>query len=80
MQMQPPWRVVIEACYSSHYWRRAFETMGHTVHLTPAQHVTPIVRGNKNDSNDTFTIFEANHRPFIRFVPIKTQAQQETLI
>jgi transposase len=80
MQMQPPCRVVMEACYSSHYWGRTFESMKHTVHLIPAQHVTPFVRGNKNDSNDTLAIFEASSRPFIRFVPIKTQAQQETLI
>ena len=80
MQMQPPCRVVMEACYSSHYWGRLFESIGHTVHLIPAQHVTPFVRGNKNDSNDTLAIFEASRRPFIRFVPIKTQTQQETLM
>jgi len=38
------------------------------------------IRGNKNDSNDTFAIFEASTRPFIRFVPVKTIAQQEVLI
>jgi transposase len=70
----------MEACYSSHYWGRAFESMGHTVHLIPAQHVTPFVRGNKNDSNDTLAIFEASHHPHIRFVPKKTEAQQEILI
>ena len=80
MQMHPPCRVVMEACYSSHYWGRFFESIGHTVHLIPAQHVTPFVRGNKNDSNDTLAIFEASKRPFIRFVPIKTQTQQETLM
>ena len=80
MQMQPKCRVVMEACYSSHYWGRTFESMGHTVDLIPAQHVTPFVRGNKNDSNDTLAIFEASSRAFIRFVPIKTIAQQEVLI
>lgn len=80
MQMQPPCRVVMEACYSSHYWGRALELFGHAVHLIPAQHVTPFVRGNKNDSNDTLAIFEASLRPHIRFVPIKTAAQQEILI
>lgn len=80
MQVQPPCCVVMEACYSSHYWGRTIESMGHTVHLIPAQHVTPFVRGNKNDSNDALAIFEASSRPFIRFVPIKTQAQQEVLI
>jgi transposase len=80
MQIQPPCRVVMEACYSSHYWGRTLESFGHTVHLIPAQHVTPFVRGNKNDCNDTLAIFEASHRPHIRFVPIKTGAQQEILI
>ena len=80
MQMQIKCRVVMEACYSSHYWGRTFESMGHDVDLIPAQHVTPFVRGNKNDSNDTLAIFEASSRPFIRFVPIKTMAQQEVLI
>lgn len=80
MQIQSKCRVVMEACYSSHYWGRTFEDMGHTVDLIPAQHVTPFVRGNKNDSNDTLAIFEASTRPFIRFVPVKTIAQQEVLI
>lgn len=80
MQMQPPCRVVMEACYSSHYWGRTCESMKHTVHLIPAQHVTPFVRGNKNDRNDTVAIYEASFRPHIRFVPIKTEAQQETLL
>lgn len=80
MQMQPKCTVVMEACYSSHYWGRTFESMGHTVNLIPAQHVTPFVRGNKNDNNDTLAIFEASTRPFIRFVPVKTSAQQEALI
>jgi len=80
MQMHPPCRVIMEACYSSHYWGRTFSSMGHDVGLIPAQHVTPFVRGNKNDTNDTLAIFEASERPFIRFVPIKKQAQQEILM
>ena len=60
----------IEACYSSHYWERALTEMGHTVHLLPAQHVTPFVRGNKSDNNDALAIAEAANRPIIRFVPI----------
>ena len=54
MQMQPKCRVVMEACYSSHYW-------GHTGDLIPAQLVTPFVRGNKNDSNDTLAILKPLH-------------------
>ena len=52
MAKQSPVAVVMEACYSSHYWGRCFEAMGHTVTLLPPQHVTPFVRGNKSDHND----------------------------
>jgi transposase len=56
IQMQPKYRVAMATCYSSHYWGHTFESMGHSVDLIPAQHVTPFVRGNKNDSNDTLKI------------------------
>ncbi|MFT4788521.1 MAG: transposase [Paraglaciecola sp.] len=36
-----------------------------------------IVRGNKNDHNDAFTIAEASQRAHIRFVPVKSEHQQE---
>ena len=74
---QPACEVVMEACYSSHYWARCFQEMGHTVRLLPAQHVTPFVRGNKSDHNDTIAIAEASRRPNIHQVPIKSTAQQE---
>lgn len=69
--------VVMEACYSSNYWGREITKLGHDVKLISAQHVTPFVRGNKNDHNDAMAIVEASHRPYIRFVPIKTEYQQE---
>lgn len=69
--------VVMEACYSSNYWGREMTKLGHEVKLIPAQHVTPFVRGNKNDRNDALAIVEASQRPHIRFVPIKTEYQQE---
>jgi transposase len=77
MRQQAPTMVVMEACYSSHYWGREMAKLGHDTKLIPAQHVTPFVRGNKNDHNDTFAITEASQRPYIRFVPIKTEHQQE---
>lgn len=80
MQQQAACDVVFEACYSSHYWGRNFQAMGHNVKLIPAQHVTPFVRGNKNDKNDVLAIYEASFRPGIRFVPIKTEEQQEILM
>ena len=67
-----PTTVVMEACYSAHYWGRVFEQYGHTVKLVPAQHVKPFVRGNKNDVNDAIAIGEASLRPNMKFVRIKT--------
>ena len=77
MRQQLPTMVVMEACYSSHYWGRELSKLGHDVKLIPAQHVTPFVRGNKNDHNDAFAIAEASQRAHIRFVPIKSEHQQE---
>jgi len=77
MARQPACEVVMEACYSSHYWARVFISYGHTVRLLPAQHVTPFVRGNKSDHNDAVAIAEASRRPNITDVPVKTVAQQE---
>ncbi len=77
MQQQLPTTVVMEACYSSHYWGREISKLGHEVKLIPAQHVTPFVRGNKNDANDALAIAEASQRANIRFVPVKTEHQQE---
>jgi transposase len=77
MLNQPPLKVVMEACYSSHYWGRCFEAMGHTVTLLPAQHVAPFVRGDKSDHNGALAIAEAAHRPNITPVPIKSVEQQD---
>ena len=77
MSQQSPTTVVMEACYSSHYWGREIAKLGHDTRLIPAQHVTPFVRENKNDHNDAFAIAEASERSHIRFVPIKSEHQQE---
>jgi transposase len=69
--------IAMEACYSSHYWGRCFEAMGHRVTLLPAQHVAPFVRGNKSDRNDVVAIAEAARRPNILPVPIKTIEQSD---
>ena len=34
---QEPTLIAMEACYSSHYWGRLFESWGHEVKLLPAQ-------------------------------------------
>ena len=72
--------VAMEACYSSHYWARTIEAMGHTVVLLPAQFVKPFVRGNKSDRNDAVAIAEAALRPNIRPVPMKSLEQQDVQV
>lgn len=72
-----PCRVVMEACGGAHHWAREFQKLGHEVKLIAPQYVKPYVKGNKNDYNDAEAIAEAAQRPTMRFVPIKTQAQQD---
>ena len=80
LHQTPHCTVVMESCATAHYWGRLCERIGHTVKLIPAQHVTPFVRGNKNDKNDCMAIYEASHRPHLRCVPVKSEDQQATLL
>jgi transposase len=73
----PPCLIGMEACASAHYWGRQLTALGHEVKLIPAQHVKAFLRGNKNDYNDALAIAEAVSRPQMRFVEIKTEAQQD---
>lgn len=76
----PPCSIVMEACATAHYWGRLCLDLDHQVKLIPAQHVTPFVRGNKNDKNDCMAIYEASQRVNLRFVPVKSEAQQGVLV
>ena len=67
----------MEACGSAHHWAREIEKLGHTVKLMSPQFVAPYRKGNKNDPNDAEAICEAVTRPSMRFVPIKSEAQQD---
>jgi len=69
--------VGMEACASAHHWARKLRALGHQVKLIPPQHVKAYLRGNKNDYNDALAIAEAVIRPQMRFVEIKTEAQQD---
>lgn len=71
--------IAMEACGGSHFWARKFREMGHEVRLISPQFVKPFVKSNKNDANDAEAIVEAALRPSMRFVAIKTTAQQDTL-
>lgn len=69
--------LVMEACATSHHWGRLFSDSGYTVKLISPQFVKPFVKGNKNDTNDSFAIAEAGLRPSMRFVPLKSREQQD---
>jgi transposase len=74
-----PCVIGMEACGSSHYWGRELAKLGHTVRLIAPQFVRPYVKSNKTDAADAEAICEAIQRPHMRFVPVKTQAQQTIL-
>jgi transposase len=72
-----PCLVGMEACGGSHHWGRELSKLGHEVKLMPPQHVKPYVKTNKNDAADAEACAEAVTRPTMRFVPVKSEAQQE---
>lgn len=76
-QKLPPCLIGMEACSSAHYWARELQKLGHTVKLMAPQFVKPYVKSNKNDANDAEAICEAVARPTMRFVAVKTVAQQD---
>lgn len=75
----PACRMGIEACGSAHDWGRELQKLGQEVRLMAAQLIKPYRTKQKNDRNDAEAICEAVSRPQMRFVPIKTVAQQAVL-
>jgi error-prone DNA polymerase len=72
--------VVMEACGAAHHWARILMGLGHTVKLIAPAAVKPFVKkGKKNDAADAAAICEAAARPDVKFVPVKTVAQQGVL-
>jgi transposase len=76
-QKLPPCLIGMEACSIAHYWARELQKLGHIVKLMAPQFVKPYVKSNKNDANDAEAICEAIARPTMRFVAVKTVAQQD---
>ncbi len=79
MRNLPACEVGMEACGGAHYWARQFEAMGHRVRLMSPALVAPYRKGIKTDRNDAAAILEALSRPSMRFVAVKSVAQQDTL-
>jgi transposase len=76
----PPTRVGLEACGAAHYWARVLGGLGHQAVLLPPQYIKPYVKRGKNDAVDAAAICEAMSRPGMRFVPVKSAAQQAALM
>jgi transposase len=77
---QPPCVVAMEACAGAHHWAREIGRLGHTVRLIPPAYVKPYVKRQKNDVADAEAICEAAQRPTMRFVPVKSDAQQANAV
>ena len=75
--MLPECQVAVEACTGAFYWQREFEKLGHTVKIIAPQFVKPFIQGQKNDSNDAKGIAIASMQPTMKFVPTKSQDQQD---
>src|SRR5438876_2580902 len=76
----PPCLIGMEACATAHYWARELTKLGHKVRLMPAKDVKAYVKRNKNDAADAEAICEAVRRPTMRFVQVKSAAQQSQLM
>jgi transposase len=76
----PPCLVGMEACGSAHHWGRELAALGHEVKLIPPAYVKPFVKRQKNDKNDAAAIHETLSRPGLRFVKVRSVANQAVLM
>jgi transposase len=75
-----PCLIGMEACGGAHHWARELTKLGHEVRLIPPSYVKPFVRRGKTDAADAEAICTAVAQPTMRFVPVKTEAQQAVLM
>lgn len=74
--------IAMEASSGAHHWARKLVTLGLDARIIAAHLVSPYRlqgKSGKNDANDAGAICEAASRPSMRFVAIKTVAQQGML-
>ena len=74
-----PCVIGMEACGGAHWWARQLSALGHTVKLMSPALVAPYRKGSKHDANDAAAACEAVGRGNMRFVAIKSVAQQDLL-
>ena len=67
----------MEACSGAHHWARELQSRGYDVKLIAPQLVKPFVKSQKDDARDAEAICEAMSRPGMRYVALKTIAQQD---
>ena len=79
MAQLPTCLVGMEACGGAHYWAREIAALGHDVKLMSPRFVRAYVKSGKNDARDAEAICEAVARPSMRFVAVKSRAQQDML-
>ena len=81
IQRQTGTVVGMEACSGAHFWARKMQAMGLVAKLMAAEFVQPFrkSRSAKNDHNDAEAIAIAVRQAQMRFVTIKTEAQQARL-
>lgn len=75
-----PCLVGVEASCGAHHWARELAALGHDVRLLPSSYVKGYLKRGKNDAVDAEAICEAVTRPSMRFVPVKSTAQQVALV
>jgi transposase len=75
--VEPGCVIGMEACTGARHWARLLQARGCEVRLIAPQFVKPYVKSNKHDRNDAEAICEAMTRPHMRFVAVKTVAQQD---
>jgi len=73
----PGCEIGMESCGGANHWGRQLQAHGLRVKLIAPQFVKPYVKSNKNDANDAEAICEAMSRPSMRFVKVKSVAQQD---